>query len=68
MANQANPKKRWNKIGTQVDGFPSKIPTNVRPKPQGPAVTRKYCAKCGHMNRNTLECRVGTNRCFCCMI
>ena len=43
--NVANPEKRWNKRGTQVEGFTRKKPTNVRPNPHGPTLTRKYCAK-----------------------
>ena len=33
MANQANPRKRWDEKGIQGEGLPSKKPTNMRPKP-----------------------------------
>ena len=33
MANQANPKKRWNEKSNQAEGFPNTKPTNIKLKP-----------------------------------
>ena len=56
MANPANPKKRWDDRSMQIGGFPRKKHTPMKPRPQGPAITGKYCTKCGRTNHNTAEC------------
>jgi len=66
MTNPVNLRKRWDDRGTQAGGFLSKKPTPTKPGPQGSVPTGKHCTKCGRTNHNTVECRVGMNRCFCC--
>jgi len=47
-----------------MEGAPNNKPVLPKPKPQNFSVVKKHCAKCGRTNHDTIECRVGTNRCF----